>query len=119
MRFIDFMMFYTMANFKRQKGNESIEGKLIRAIFFPALVVSVIVSIAVEIFYFLFFHINIVDGSNFFIKWAIGAILCGILIDYVYRQKRRYEYIISPQYKVFPLRIPLGIIIVFLIFIIS
>jgi len=119
MRFIDFMMFYTMANFKRQKGVESINGKLIRAGFFPGFTISLMVSIVIEIVCFLFFHINIADSSNYFVKLVIGSLLCLILIDYAYRTKKRYEYITSHQYRPFTLSITLGAFITFLIFIVS
>ena len=115
MRFIDFMMFYTMANFKRQKGVESMDGKLIRANFVPGFTISLMVSIVIEIVCYLFFHIDIADSSNYFLKLVIGSLLCMIWIDYIYRKKKRYEYITSHQYKSFTLSITLGTFICFLI----
>jgi len=113
MRFIDFMVFYPMENFKRKKlGGD----QLGRAVFLASLNVSFIIVIIVEIFFYLL-RVDIASGTNFFLKFAIGAMVNTLLFRYIYIKKKRYEYITSRQYKPFETGIKLGVAITFLIFI--
>ena len=117
MRYIDFMVFYTMANFKKKMDRSLWGSQLARAVFLASLNVSLIIVIVIEIIC-LFFRVDIADGSNFQLKFAIGAILNFLLLCYIYINKKRYEHITSPPYKSFKLSITTGVTISFLIFIV-
>jgi hypothetical protein len=113
MRFIDFIVFY-VANFRRNMDESTRKSQLGQAVFIASFTTSMIISIAVELIYFLF-KIDIASSSNFFLKIAIGGILMYALFEYIYMNKKRYEYIISSQYTPFRLSLRLGVIIAALI----
>ena len=116
MRFIDFMVFYVMANFKKKQNDGSIWGsQLARAVFLASLPLSFAIVSLAEIICFFIFRVNIFDDSHFKIILIIGGILNATLLDYVYINKKRYEYITAPEYKPFTLSITLGVTICFLL----
>jgi hypothetical protein len=114
------MVFYPMENFKRKKMDETtFKRQLGRAVFLASLNLSFVIAIMMEIICFFIFRVDIADSSNFFLKVAIGVILCNVLIDYIYINKKRYEYITSTQYKPFNLSVAFGVTICFLIYLVS
>jgi len=120
MRYIDFMVFYPMANFKRKKLDAIMWGKQLgMAVFLASLNTSLNIVILVEVICFLIFHINIFDTNHFDLILAAGAIMNSFLFDYIYVKKKRYEYITSKLYNPFNLSVTLGVIICFLIYIAS
>jgi len=120
MKYIDFMVFYPMAYYRRRNTDKSWrENQLGQAVFLASLNVSLILGIAVEFICFLVFRINIFDRSFLQLLGVIGAILNSILFNYIYVKKKRYDYITSPQYRPFNLSITIGMTICFLLFVLS
>lgn len=113
MRFIDFIVFY-VANFRKNMDEATRKAQLGQAVFIASFTTSMIVSIVVELICFLF-KVDIASSSNFFFKIAIGAILMYFFFEYIYMNKKRYEYIISPQYMPFKRTMRSGVIIAVLI----
>jgi hypothetical protein len=120
MRVIDFMIFYTMANFRRRNSDKSmLESQLIRAGFIASLPASFIIYIVMEIICFFVFRVNIFDGSYLPVLLALWLILDSLLFNYIYINKKRYKYITSLQFKPFKLSINSGLNIGFLLIIVS
>jgi hypothetical protein len=120
MRFIDFMVFYTMANFRRRNSDKSmLESQLIRAGFIASLPASFIIYIAMEIICFFVFRVNIFDGSYLPVLLALWLILDSLVFNYIYINKKRYKYITSLQFKPFKLSTNSGLNIGFLLIIVS
>ena len=90
------------------------KGQIGKAVFIGSFITSLVICIAVEVICF-FFKVDIAMSSNFQLKFAIGAVLNYCLFMYIYTKKKRYEYIISSQYKPFKLSTRLGITIIFLL----
>jgi len=119
MRFIDFMVFYVMANFKRKMIDDGMWGsQLGRAVFLASINLSFILLILAEIIYAIIFRSNIFDGSYFEICIIIIAVLNAQLMGYIYINKKRYEYITSSEYKPFKLSITAGVSVCFSTFLI-
>jgi hypothetical protein len=120
MRFIDFIVFFTMANFKRRKMDGlTWASPLARAVFLATLSVSLLLFIAAEIICFTIWKLNILDTYFSIIVFIIGGLLIGQLLGNLYITKKRYEYIASPEYKPFRLSITAGVTICFLLFVFS
>lgn len=120
MRFIDFIVYYTMANFKRKKMNGLIWGSpLARAVFLAALSISLLLFIAAEIACFIIGQINILDNYSSIIVFIIVGFLIAQFLGYIYITKKRYEYIVSSGYKHFTLSVDVGVAISFLLFLFS
>jgi hypothetical protein len=119
MRFIDFMVFYIMANFKRKKIDGSMWGsQLGRAVFLASLNLSFILLIVVEIICAFIFRRNIFDAPYFEIAIIVVGVLNAQIVGYIYINKERYSYITSPEYKPFKLSITTGVAVSFLLFLI-
>jgi hypothetical protein len=120
MRYIDFMVFYPMANFKRKNLDATMwRRQLGTSVFLASLNISLNIFILVEIICFLIFRLNIFDANYWGLVLATGGILNSVLFDYIYVKKNRYKYITSDQYKPFNLSVNLGATICFLIYVAS
>lgn len=120
MRLIDFIVFYTMPNFKRKKMEGLLwASPLARSVFLASLSISLLLYIAAEIICFIIWRINILNSYFSIIVFIIGGALIAQLLGNLYMTKKRYEYIISSKYKSFTLGINIGIAISFLLFVFS
>lgn len=93
--------------------------QLAQAVSISGLNVGLILVIITEITYFLLFRKNLFDVSQIGILIVIVIILISFLSDLIYVKKKRYEYIISTEYKPFNLSITLDMAVCFLVFIVS
>lgn len=118
MRFIDFIVFYGMANLKRT-GGESLKANLYRAVFLASLIITMLIFPIVQLIYYSFSKIDIWDlsYSPFFI--VIAGIISMLILQYIYIRKERYDYIISDEYNSFKLNSTIGVIISMLVFVLS
>jgi len=120
MRFFDFLVFYPMASFqKRNVTGWDWQTSLNRAVTLAAISTSFLSLACLELIFFLALRINILDIWYNKFLFLGGGVLLVFLFNYIYVRKKRYEYIMSPQYKTFRLGITAGVITCFLIFILS
>lgn len=120
MRFMDFMVYYTMANFKRRKMDGLMWATpLFRAVFLASLNLNLLLLILAEFIFSFTFKLNLLDNTYTKVILVIVALAVIQLFDYIYINKRRYEYITSPAYKAFKMRESAGVAICFLIFVFS
>ena len=118
MRLIDFIIFYTMAYFKRNKsGGDMWSNPLYRSVFLTSLILTLLSSILLEIICFIFFKLDALIVSATPIGLIIFCVIIGQLLSSLYVKRKRYEYIISSEYKPFTLSITLGMIICYLFFV--
>ena len=112
MRYIDFMVYYYMENFKsKHLGSLLWNSQLGRAVFLASLNLSLLLLILVEIFCYGILKIDISNSSYFGVGLAIVGFLNAQLFDRIYINKKRYEYIVSTEYKPFKLSVALGVFI--------
>jgi hypothetical protein len=95
------------------------EGQLISATFPASFPVSVISYSIIEILCFIIYHINSLDNQIVHLLAVVWATLINLLFYFIYAKRKRYEYIISTQYKPFTLSINWGMFICFLVTILS
>ena len=120
MRFIDFLVFYPMANIKRKKlGGLTWSSSLRRAVFLAGLNITLLLFIVLEVICYVIFRINLFDSPYVKILILVFGMLIAQLFSYIYVTKGRYDFIVSSSYKPFTLNITAGVAICFLIFIFS
>jgi hypothetical protein len=109
-----------MANFKRRKVTEFTSGgPLDRATLLASITTSFFLFTVLEIICFWISKINIIDVWYTIFLFLVGCVLMAQLFSYIYIAKKRYEYIISSEYKPFKLRAMAGAIACFLLFLAS
>ena len=120
MRVFDFLVFYPMASFKKREVTDfTWQTPLERATILAAISSTCLLMSGLEIICFLVFRINILDIYYVVFLFLVGGIVMVFLFNYIYIKRKRYEYIISPQYKSFKFSVTAGVIICFLVFIFS
>jgi hypothetical protein len=109
-----------MANFRRKKMDGQMwSSPLARAAFHAALSVSLLLFVAAEIFCFIVFKINILEHYLSIIIFIIGGASIALYFQHLYIAKKRYDYILSDEYKQFNLSTTIGVTLCFLLFILS
>jgi hypothetical protein len=120
MRLFDFIVFYPMASFKKRNVTEfTWQTPLERATILAATTTSLLLFTGIEISCFLILKVNILDIWYTIFSFLIGGILIIQLFNYIYIKRKRYEYIISPEYRPFKLNIIIGVIMCFFLFVAS
>jgi len=120
MKLVDFIVFYTMVYYEKNKLTGLFwESKLKRSIFLAGLSATFWLFIVAEILLFLFMRINLVDVPFSKFMLIVSGVLFIQLFRYIYIKKNRYEFITSNQYKPFTIGITVGMILSFLIFVFS
>lgn len=120
MRLFDFMVFYPMTSFRERKVKGwTSQTSLRRATSLAAISSSIILLAILELVFFLILRVNILDIKYSIFLFFAGGILIIWLFNYIYIKRKRYEYIISSQYRPFKLGTTTGVILCFLIFILS
>jgi hypothetical protein len=120
MRLFDFMVYYPMSNFKRKEVKEfTWGGPLDRATLLAAITTSFFAFAVLETICSLIFNVNILDVWYTIFLLLVGCIVMALLFNYIYKTKKRYEYIISSLYNPFTLNVTLGVTICFFLFLFS
>ena len=120
MRIFDFIIFYAMANFQRRNTrNETLESQLSYACFGASLPFSLFICLIGEVISFSIFHVEILEGSYLPVLIAIWVVLDSRLFVYVYKTKKRFEYICDIQNRRFNANINWGISISLLLIVSS
>ena len=100
MRPIDFLVYYCMQTFKT--GNLNFNTPLGRACGLASFVVgSLVLTIIVFILYLTTGYIIMDHYIAFMVTFLTGYVLSNTLVYYIYRNRKRYQYIMSPHYKPF------------------
>ena len=119
MRVIDFFVFYLMENFKRKNMDGDMWGSILaRAVFLASINVSIMIIMLMQIIWPVIFKINVLDVPYSEVKGIAIAILNAFLLDYIYMNRKRYEYITSSRYRPFKLSVNMGVGISFLTFVV-
>ena len=109
MRVVDFFVFYVTTLFKNKpRGNLFWDSPVRRTMFVVGLTFTLLLFSILEIIVFLIARINIMGNRLSEIAGIIGGVLLIQLLGYVYIVKKRYEFIISSQYRAFTLNANLG-----------
>jgi hypothetical protein len=112
MRVIDFFVFYVTTLYKNKpRGNLFWDSPVRRTMFVVGLTFTLLLFSILEIVVFLIAGINIMENRLSEIVAIIGGVLLIQLLGYVYIVKKRYEFIISSQYRAFTLNANLGVAI--------
>ncbi len=120
MRLIDFIVFYTMALYKKKKMDGLLwSNSLRRSVFIAGLFTTLCLYSLTEIIAFLVTRINFIDKSISQIAFIVAVLLIIQLFRYIYVRKERYEFIISSEYKAFTFSTRTGMTLVFLLVIFS
>lgn len=120
MRLIDFFVFYVTTLYKnKQRGNLFWDSPVGRTAFVVGLTFTLLLSSICEIAIFFIAGIDILENRLSIVPVVIGGTLLVQLLRYIYIARKRYEFIVSPQYKAFTLSSNLGVTICILISLLS
>jgi len=118
MRPIDFFVYYCMQTFKT--GNLNYSSPLDKACGAIGFVIGSLVIIIVELTLRLSVGYKIIEHQiPFIITCTVVFLLPGSIIYYIYNKKKRYEYILSSQYRSFKLTNTIGFTISIVAFMLS
>jgi hypothetical protein len=117
MRLFDFLVYYPVASFKKRRIEEfTWGGPLYRATLLASITTSFFLFAILEIICWLIFHINILDVPYTIFLLLLGCFLIDRLFNYIYKTRKRYEYITSSSYRPFSVGVTLGTVICFFLF---
>jgi len=118
MRPIDFFVYYCMQTFKT--GNLNYKTPLGRACGGLGFTIGNLVVIIVEFILRLSVGYKIIEHKYpFIITFSAVYLSIGAIAYYIYRNKKRYEYIMSSQYRQFKLANTMGYVISIVGFLLS
>jgi hypothetical protein len=104
-----------MEYFKRRNMDGLMWGSILaRAVFLASINVSMVIIMLMQIIWPVLFKMNVLDVPYSEFKGIAIGILNAFLLDYIYMNKKKYEYITSSRYRPFKSSINAGVAISYL-----